>query len=414
MEKPDKSQLLDKWKFNWPQMDVMIGGRSSIDLAEMRIASDEEAYQFVRAYGYDPDEPQDAHTIHTTIVESLAFIEKYLVSEREWERGTRPPNEVLDCTDVRKLIVWASGTDPQDRWRRAWSCAVLRVMHTIAHLEGVNKQIRVEDARTQIFGRFHAALFRDEERRLWLGNDDTRVELEKVEWKENKTRASILLKLLHKRDNVAETIFDFLGLRIVTKRVCDVMMVVKNLMKYNLVVFPNCFPSRARNNLIEIERFRSQVETLREMLHADSIKPEEFDDMVARLTPAGKAYGEHVNPHSSNDYKSVQLTGRQLIKVPNYQFEWLSRLRNALTSGELKETASKEVRELLYLVEQWHSVTDTKAQSAFFPFEVQIMDHDSYLASVDGDAAHSRYKQNQIRTARKRVLGRVLELTRGS
>jgi uncharacterized protein (TIGR04562 family) len=412
MDVPDKTQLLDKWKFNWPQMDVIIGGRSSIDLAEMRVGTDKEAHDFVCAYGYDPESAHDNFKIHTAMVEAISFIERYLLTEREWAKGIRPPDELIACNDVRKVIVWASGTTPKERWLRSWSCAVLRVLHTIAHIEGVNKQIRIEDARAQIFERFHGVLFRDQDRNLWLGNDDTKVELEKVEWKESKSRASILLKLLHKRDNVAETIFDFLGIRIVTRRVCDVMMVVKNLMKYNLVVFPNCFPSRARNNLIEVDRFRSQVETLREMLQADSIRPDEFDNMISRLTPAGKANGEHVNPHSSMDYKSIQLTGRQLIKVPNYQFEWLTRLRNVVRSDQLAEIARKEIRELLYLVEQWHSVSDTREQSAFFPYEVQVMDKESYLASVHGEAAHTRYKQNQIRTARKRVLGRVLELAR--
>ena len=39
----EKSDLLEKWKFNWPLMDVIIGGRSSIDLPEMRVNTDEEA-----------------------------------------------------------------------------------------------------------------------------------------------------------------------------------------------------------------------------------------------------------------------------------------------------------------------------------------------------------------------------------
>lgn len=408
----EKNNLLDKWKFNWPMMDVIIGGRSSIDLTEVGISSLKEAHDFVKSYGYDPDNARDNHSIHATIIESISFIEKYLLTEREWNRGIKPPDEIIMCADVRQLIVWASGSEPENREVRVWSCAVLRVMHTIAHIEGVNKQIRVEDARSQIFNRFHEALYRDTEKNLWLGNDDAKVELEKVEWKESKSRASILLKLLHKRDNVAETIFDFLGIRIVTKRVCDVMLVVKNLMNYNLVVFPNCFPARARNNLIEVDRFRSQVETLREMLQSGSIGHKEFEAMIARLIPVGTPGEEHVNPHSSTDYKSIQLTGRQLIKVPNYQFEWLDRMRLAARSPELSEVKKEAIRELLYLVDQWHSVEDTKEQAAFFPFEVQIMDHDSYMASVHGDAAHAHYKQNQIRTARKRVLGRVLELYR--
>lgn len=407
-------QLADMWKLPWPVLDVLIGGQSSIDMPEMRVPTMEEASAFIKAYGYDTADPGDQRMMHGVLIEALSLIEKKLLTPKEWNRGIRPPEEIIFCDDPRQLLVWASGQDPTDRLRRAWACAVLRVMHTIAHIEGVNRLLDVETAREQIFARFQPYVFRDESRRLWIGDQTTKVELSHVEWKEFKSRNSIILKLLHKRDNVAETIFDFIGVRIVTKRLADVMMVVKFLRQFHMVVFPNAFPSRARNNLIDVKRFRTQLETLRDMLTAGSISPEEFDTMVGRLTAAiPQEQVAPTNPHSAASYRSIQLTGRQLIKLRNPEFGWLDKLKSAAidTGGMPKETA-RVLAELRFLVDGWHAVKTNQEISAFFPFEVQILDQESHAQALIGDANHDRYKTSQIRAARKRVLSRVLELSK--
>jgi uncharacterized protein (TIGR04562 family) len=411
----DKSDLAELWKFPWPVMDVLIGGQSSLDLPEMRVATYEDATEFTRSYGFDPDSPRDACRLHGLLIEAVAFIERQLLLPREWQRGVRPPDELLACEDPRHLLLWASSRDPESRLSRAWACAVLRVMHTIAHLEGVNRAVDVGIAREQIFSRFRAHLTRDADRRLWLGDGAARVELANIEWKESKGRDSIILKLLHKRDNVAETIFDVLGVRIVTKRLCDVMMVVKCLRQFNMVVYPNAYPSRARNNLIDTKRFRTQVETLREMLLAGTLSPAEFEDMIGRLSASVPLESvTPTNPHSAQSYRAVQLTGRQLITVKNHRFEWLDKLRRAIDTQKLPAATARVLGELEFLVEGWHSVKDNLDVAAFFPFEVQILDAESYSQALSGDANHSRYKLSQVRAARQRVLQQVLELSRQS
>ncbi len=409
----DKLQLADMWKFPWPVMDVLIGGDSSIDLPELKVGNWDEATDFLRCYGYDPEVPADARTMHGVIVEALSFIERKLLTPREWSRGVRPPDDILLCDDVRHLLMWAGGNTPNDRLKRAWACAVLRVMHTIAHLEGVNRYVSANAARQQIMARFQRFIWRDEQRAMWFGDADNKIRLERVEWKEQKTRNSIILKLLHKKDNVAETIFDYLGIRIVTKRLGDVMMAVKFLRMFHIVSYPNAIPARARNNLIDVGRFRSQVETLRDMLTAGSISPTEFETMVARLTAAQKdPNAEQTNPHSSAAYRSIQLTGRQLVTIPNEQLGWLDKLNREIITHELPAATAQVLREMNTMVSGWHSVHENRMISAFFPYEVQIMDQDSYAQSTSGDANHSRYKQSQVRAARKRVLNKVLELSK--
>ena len=44
----------------------------------------------------------------------------------------------------------------------------------------------------------------------------------------------------------------------------------------------------------------------------------------------------------------------------------------------------------------------------FLPFRNQIMDKDSYQQNKLGSASHDKYKQSQVRYARRRVMGKVL------
>ena len=79
MTAESKKKLLDAWTFSWPVMNVLIGGRSSIDLPEIQISDRDEATAFVKSYGYDPEKIYDARLMHATICESLSFIERWLM-----------------------------------------------------------------------------------------------------------------------------------------------------------------------------------------------------------------------------------------------------------------------------------------------------------------------------------------------
>ena len=408
-----KEELANLWQFPWPVMDVLIGGKSSIDLTELNIQSNAEASSFLRSYGYDPETPADRRLIHSVQVEAVTFIEQQLLLPREWQRGIRPPDELLNCDDPCKLLLWASIKGSEDRWIRHWACAVLRVMHTIAHLEGVHRTIDMQAARAQIFSRFEQHLQRESDGDIWFGGKNGRVELAQVEWKEAKSRNSIILKLLHKRDNVAETIYDYVGIRLITKNLCDVMLVVKLLHKYNIIVYPNAYPSRARNNLIDIERFHEQVEVLRQELLSGSLTAADFSRKLANLNiealPVAQTSG---NPHSLSSYRAIQLTSRQLIKIPHQKLEWLTKLAQAQAPGQAEPKLTTVLALMKDLLKNWPSGKEGRFDAAFFPFEVQILDATSHQHAQSGEANHDRYKSSQIRAARKRVLSQVLEFSK--
>jgi uncharacterized protein (TIGR04562 family) len=398
--------LLKVWSFNWGIMDVLIGGKSSIDLQELKVRSWQDATEFLRYYGYDPDVPADAQKIHMVICEAWNFIEQYLMPF-EWSRGKQPPSHLLYTHDARDIILAASDLRPEVATTQAWACAVLRVMHTIAHIDGVTKYADIEAARTQVMNRFLKFVFRDQDGKLRFGDRQTSVVLDRIEWKLRKSRESIILKLLHKKANVAETIYDLLGIRIITKKLADVMVVVKFLRDFHIVTFPNCNPSRARNSLIDVESFKHNVDMLREMLEDGRIKPQEFTNILQGLTKPLAVVNSAANPHTAKGYRAVQLTCRQLIRYPNPALRWQEKLRRYLGEKPVSEQAQQICSEILQL-----AATEPQDEQleGFFPFELQVMDEASAAQNAMGEASHDRYKQSQVKAARRRVLNRVLSL----
>ncbi len=400
-------ELHKLWNFNWGIMDVLIGGKSSIDLHEMKIRNWQDATEFLRYYGYDPEVPTDAQKIHAVICEAWNFIEQYLMPY-EWSRGKQPPPHLLYAHDARDILLAASDMRPDVALSQAWACAVLRVMHTIAHIDGVSKFADVEAARTQIMNRFLRFIFRDQEGKLRIGDRHSSVVLDRIEWKLRKSRESIILKLLHKKANVAETIYDLLGIRIITKRISDVMVVLKFMRDFHMVTFPNCNPSRARNSLIDVDNFKHNVDMLREMLEDGRIQPEEFTNILQGLIkPLAVTAQAGVNPHSGRNYRAVQLTCRQLIRYPNPLLRWQERLQSFLSEQNLGSQASAICSEFLRLSQCEQQEREIEG---FFPFELQILDEQSATLNASGDASHDRYKQSQVRAARRRILHRILSM----
>jgi uncharacterized protein (TIGR04562 family) len=406
-------ELQEMWSFPWPVMEVLLKGKSSIDMQRVNVNGRDDARAFVKGYGYNPDDPVDQRIVNSVMVEAINFIVTVLLTEREVKRGLVPPKEVMECDDACKLLMWASNSDGKDPWKGAWACAVLRVIHTIAHIEGVIRHTSIDIAREQIMKRFQSNIFRGEDGILYLGDKNQRVRLERVEWKHHKTRESIILKLLHKKDNVAENIYDQLGVRIVTSRLCDVMQVVKYLRTYHLVTFANCVPSRSRSNLIDLTEFKNHIDRLQEQLKSKEISAKEFATKISDFRP-GEKRGERdkSNPHSSKTYRSIQLTCRQLIRARNPELGWLDKIKGEIDTESLSSNTQRVLEELRYYVEHWHSVREVREVKSFFPFEVQILDATSYANVLTGEATHDRYKQSQLRAARKRVLGAVFSQVR--
>jgi uncharacterized protein (TIGR04562 family) len=403
--------LRKKYDFKWEVLDIIISGRSSIDSTHgFQIQNLEDADRFVRSYGYDLENPIERAEAFGNFHESVNFIRKYFLQPENVDGlKLEIPRKIVELTDIRELFLMASMTyanqtaDTQGVLLRNWACSILKVMHTVAHIDQDLRSSYFVDVQKQIFDRFYRLIHRDGDGRLYLGEkeeDPLRVDLVAFETKPKKSRDSTLLKLLHKPENVAEDIFDRVGLRFVTHSRLDALRVVKYLKDKMVVMPPNIKPSRSRNTLIDIEEFREVSSELLAKGEAGQIGEE---SLVAQLEAA--AHGPRVspdNPHSSEFYRALQFTARQLIKLRNPLYDDLKELKS---HGKNKSLAP-EVAKILEHIDLKYIQREVRF---FYPYEVQVVDAHSFEENEKGRSAHSEYKRAQVHTALRRVMGTLAE-----
>jgi uncharacterized protein (TIGR04562 family) len=195
--------------------------------------------------------------------------------------------------------------------------------------------------------------------------------------------------------------------RLVVRQREDVMLAVKYMRQFYMVTFANTNPARIRNSLIDFTQFKNGSQDLVDKLMNDRITVEEFKAGIHDLAQP-RVQDRSENPHSAMDYRSIQLTCRQLIRMENPSLDWVRVMRRALANSEIRGPHRTVLQTFLQFVESRESVKKTQGYSEFFNFEVQIMDEESYAANSYGSASHDKYKKSQIRTARRRVLFEVL------
>lgn len=332
-------------RFPFETLNAIVGGRSAIDNRGLQVEDLEAAEAFLECYGFRWDHPEERAEVETIRLQALAFIDEVLLEPHE-----HVPAGLRAESDVRRLLMAVSQDTPAP-----WACGLLRVMHTLAHATSDFRDTYAPQVEEQIVGRFERWLTRDGDR-VSLGD----IELVDVQVRARKELRSMVLKLLHKPENVAAAIFDRIGLRFVTRDRLDALRVVRFLRERSVFMFANVKPSRSRNTLVDLERLEAlmETETDRDRIAAEVERWEE-----------PHSPGEPVNPFSSRAYRSIQFTARQRITVEDAHGE---RLR------------------------------------FFFPFEIQILDQRSLEEAQAGFASHAEYKERQRQAARERVLGDAL------
>ncbi|MFK7873314.1 MAG: TIGR04552 family protein [Oligoflexales bacterium] len=394
-ERWKKGQASKYWSFSWDSLEVLLSGRSAIDMQTLPFYDFNDATQFLENYGYHLKKEKDAKQAHAILVEAIFFIKNTLLPE-EWASGCQPPQEIFECYDPRRLLLWASSHSSLLQDHRLWSCAILRVMHTIAHLDRLELHQEHAHARQQIQNRF-CKYFTTKDNQTWFGQEHQKVPLKALEWKRRKSRHSILLKLLHKPSNVSETIYDHLGIRFTTHFLSDAFVILKQLLEYNLVTFASTNPTRARNTLVNIENFRKKIDDSLLLHKQGKISDARLLDQISDLTD--ESCGIHIqNPHSSSEYRSIQITCRQRISYPNPALSWMKKMPQSSIETPWFQ-----------FIKNWHGVSQMQDIHVFYPFEIQIQDTQAASASSEnGLASHENYKQAQKETARKRVAKELL------
>ncbi len=405
MERPN---YLSKYMFDWDSMDVVLSGQSSLDsrffLSPLR--DQDHVQQFLSAYGLDYNDPVNRAELFGNFQEALQFIRRYFLKEgSEHGLDLKIPNSIIMITDVGDLFLMATGNYPDSELEDTlWAEVVLKVMHTILHVDKDLRTNYFSTIQTQIFDRFYRHLSREDER-LFLGKnkEEDKIPLLEFETKSKKTRESVIIKLLHKAENVAEELFDRIGVRIVTENRFDTLRVMKFLLEKFVVIPHNIKPSRSLNTLVNVTKYKEKHSNLVKMALRNNMSEKKF------LQAAEKEVKECLNfddkdrnSHSLNKYQSIQFTCRQLIKYKNPFLQDFNDLRK-----EAKESGDDNLAKKILAMDVSLIARDVRF---FYPFEVQIVDKESHKTNTEGEASHVEYKKSQVQSAIRRVFKHLLEL----
>ena len=361
----------------WETLGAIIQGKSAIDLTAMPVYSRDEACSLLHHYGFDLNHPEDAAEVEELFVEAVNFIEhRFLTRAIDWEQHREPPSpaEKIPASITRPrnapdLIILAS---QRDNPLRPWACALLKVMHTLVYIRNSPLYKYHGYASETILSRFRSVLFPEADGTVILQGAQGRcLRLYGFEEKRHKPRESILIKLLCKKENVAEHVWDLVGVRLITFHPAEAILAVDILREEKVILFPNIIPSRSRNTLIDFDQCRALYETsLKDFLLGQASQESLRDFFRTTSQNIPKAAHQSENPLSSPEYRSLHITCRQLLRVQS--------------EGALAETRFA------------------------FPYEIQIFDKINYFESRIGLGAHAHYKQRQLFAARRRVLGSLL------
>ena len=344
----------------------LLGGRAVVETPRLGLKSKDEAYAYLKTYGYDMEFEADREKLWAIHSRAVIFIRTQLLQE-----GEVIPEEIADpkaVGDIANLLLYASLRDSNEASLHRWSCALLRVMHVISQLHNDLFNYFSLEIQEEIFRSYRQFIHKDSVSgiRLSGGGETESIPLQKFEIKPFKDSDSAITKLLAKPDEVAFGLLDKIGVRFVTPSLFDVFRVIRFLMDNHVISPANVIPNQSNNTLYPANLFMDVIEGLPR--HTD-MEPAEIDKLLKERLERDMNKAQFVEKHNqftSRDYRFVKFITRQLVRVTHPETQ--------------------------------------KSFSFFYPYEVQILDYDHYLKTLSGPASHDEYKARQRARARERVL----------
>lgn len=381
--------MLSSLDFDWPKIRLALEGLSIIDFPRLNINSKTEATQFLLSYGLNPDDPAIKEEIWRVYFEAISFLRNHLLEE-----GEALPNEFLERNaqnDIRKLLVEISSSSGRSKW----VCPILRIMHIIIRLDNDIRLEYFQHARDQIFSRFDNLIQQTGPKQWLFGqNIDDGIRLVRFLKKQRKERNSTIMKLLSKPQADVEAIYDSLGLKFVTENKLDAFRLVQAMFDHGAISLSHIQPSRSQNNLMPINSLVEFLDDIKDDLESGKLSIKAAQKKLLELEQFESVSVKNMkNPYSSPWYRAIQFTCRQLIRAPDNTFNFWSDVKNQLEEMNVLKEFQKNFPIVL-----------REEKRFFYPFEIQIVDKESYVESIRGRSRHRIYKDKQRVMARNRVL----------
>ncbi|HLW56920.1 MAG TPA: TIGR04552 family protein [Bacteriovoracaceae bacterium] len=404
-----RPEYLQEYAFNWETFDMICSGKSSLEGTSYLkdLVTKEDVASFLIGYGFDISDPVENAELFGIFQEAIQFIRRYFLKEGNPEGlDLRLPNFLFSITNVSDLFLAANGKSlgfKLNTEEAIWASVVLKVMHTILHADKDLRYRYFSTIQQQIFDRFYKFIHRDSDNNLFFKNDcGTSIPLVDFQTKAKKTRDSIIIKLLHKKENVAEELFDRIGVRIVTKNKLDTLRIIRFLVTNNIITVNNIKPSRSQNTLINLAELRIKMFSIYKAAIREKWAEEVFYNNLNKLIDECVPVSKHSNDHSFDEYRAIHFTGRQLIKYKNPFMSSFNEIR--------KKALSDKEHPLSQALLSIDTTPISRDVRFFYPFEVQITDADSHVRNTQGEASHEEYKKSQVRSAMKRIFKQLIEL----
>jgi uncharacterized protein (TIGR04562 family) len=359
--------VAQNYTFHLPLFRSLIGGLSSLDVPRLNIQSLTDAQSFIRAYGFNFEDETDIKRLWRYHRRAVNFIRNELLEEGEsYPEALSDPDHLKD---LLHLLIYASTHDQKEMSLQRWACATLKVMHVMVHLDNDLFTYYSNEIQEQLFKPYRNMIHESDEHGLFLGvpGEEEMIPLEKFDVKTFKSSKSSVTKLLAKPEEVAFTLLDKMGIRFVTRHLYDVFRVLRFLMDKNLVSFPHIISDQSNNTLYPLNLFCEVVESVTK---EQDLSSAQLDILLQQKMEQASERGEYrqkLNAFSSRDYRFIKFITRSMVRVP------MGADQNPLTF--------------------------------FYPYEVQIVDIETYQKSLGGTASHKEYKARQKKRARLRVLG---------
>lgn len=368
--------------------------------------SKEEVDRFLTGYGLNPHDPVSKAELFGNFQEALQFVKHYFLKEGSKDGlDLKMPASFFTISEISDLFIMATrSSNKKETEEQLWAEIILKVMHTILHIDKDLRSNYFSSIQQQIFDKFYKYVFRDTHNELFLGTKGSADAIPLVDFatKAKKSRDSVIIKLLHKVENVAEELFDRVGVRIVTKNKLDILRVIKFLTENYVIIPHNIKPSRSVNSLIDLHTFRAKYRDLVKRALRENLSEEDFFELankeISECLPEIQV--DRRNKHSLKSYRSIQFTCRQLIKYKNPFVDDFLKVREMARKASDDDIMAQKILAL-------DSSSITRHIRFFYPFEVQIIDAKTNQENFDGEASHKDYKNAQVISARNRLFKKL-------
>ncbi len=326
---------------------LVLAGESVVDLPRLWFSDRAEVDKFLRLCGFDTDNPIDMERLHALHDEATA----YLRDVHEY----RIPPQIDELSEIHDLFLMASNGPAR---LRRYACMVLKVMHIQHHVAGRELVFNMPVSEAQLLDRLSAKVFAviDKMRASGIGVQEFSAG--------QKSRTSLVTKLLAKRTTLASQVFDRLRFRIiVTTRddlVSSLVYLVRHLFPFNYVI-----PEQSHNRIVTADDLARVLQLPGELV-------------TTFWREAGSAESEGAespglkNEFSSDGYRSVNFVADIPLRI-----------------DDVAPEAAPAV--------------------VFVQTEIQVIDAETERENQRGESSHALYKKRQRQRVRQRLEGPKLD-----